>query len=1823
MVTTGSFDLKGKSLTNSGSLKGKKGVAYNGEAITTTDGSELTAQEAVVLTATTPLTLRGKVQSKQGMTLTAPQIENRAKLTVRTGKAIMGGDFKNYGHFNVDEWVYEGAEFLNEGVLEANTYHRTTPFRRLVNGAGKTLIIRRGGFTAQQIQSRGKLELSNGVYRFESWDNKDGTADIDQLCLALLNPLLQGKLDANVLLPFASPYDSLTIMGETVFRKGGFVTKKLTTRQTLTIGDGAYVVDQLDSEPKAQIHLLPKAQLELKERIDNQGDIISETGLEIMTRKETPASFIRTSVTNPRILLDSFWGRDKTSSYAIRRFGGLSVTETLSLFFGTEKHIEYFLGENVSQWAVGKTFLLKGDLFENDWRTLQLPWFVDMSVGRFDQKGGALKTNGLRFDSQTFRLGESNDRMGRIEVHGPLTMTVAREGIDCRFGMIQATGKGEVTCSSGDIQVGAPKASVEKVEDESTGTVHRVKQKTIHEVELLKQNGAKIITGGELELHSHRGNIITSFGSVHGNGGVYLYTGGEHTITNQSGSITSYNRILLVSEALENLIGDVIEFDGHPFDFCRVIAARHRQHPKSGPGIIASTGGDISLNIRRGRNIGSQILTPKSVRYWNGRSYTETRPSSFEVKELPLIARLEMIFTCGLFFLNTDREVLPSIPSPVRGGESLDIETGLLHLTGTMSAPKVKVRGDRLNAHTLSGRTATVLEGDVEIDLRTFYEKLKKTLPVITDFIQRQNQKSIQDEAVVLEQRGGSLVPARSFSFGSSLPPLALTDDALKFTVMFVLSDILGTLNIGGRSGDQLLASLYKKAKTIEKQLKKEGQLITKDRFQSFHEGMIYSVVEQIGTELLRVPKMLVTPEMVNPYGQTSGAITGTALDLEFKDGVEGRPTLHAAAPLADKRETGRHLEDEEEEEARPLRGEPKLDLTVIRGDVDLTDGLVQNTGGAVSVKTKESGSINLTATQVEGEGDVIIDSAEHVRLESTSSRTGYGETFADRMKQASATSRKGKLTIKSKLDTVFTGAKTFSALGTTFEGKGRLIDQTLALVSQSVIRDGENYTRDTYITKQFSHHQSSAGSITASYDGRVDLVATQYEVAPDQDVVILGLEGVTAHEDHNVHEHEAKQKKGARGWFGRSSTSHFQSSSQTSIGVKVKGGKARFISAGDIILTNVDVDANQTILTSFDGVVKILPGTNYFTSQFSGKSADLFWQSMTQRVVQQKTYTDSKFSGTIETYAKEVILQQVCGRTLSFMDRLKLNGATLTFDYVQELYDVKEKTVSGPTAALSAVISLAASIAAVATGGATAAGAMAVSATGATGATAGIISAMGYAGFSALCAQATMALAQNKLHIGRAAKDLVGKDSLKALVKAMAVAGLVAGTSQFLGTPASATDASTRATADAAKTAEAARLAAPTAGQLFDASLAHQAAFHAANMGASLAVDVAMGGSLEKAFGPGALGFAAGLVGGLGANQIGAAYAQNVLDAFTHKLLHAGLGAATGAIMAGEKGAVAGAMGAFVAETFADAFSPEKPMEKIKDLEAEKGRKLTAQEFTQYYDAELKVYKPQAEHIENWARITAATTALLAGQDVTVAAMAATNAVQNNFLLVAFYGVVAANLAYSSYKVYNAYEEGGAQAALNQLGIEVAINVGGAVAGRAVGMVVYKVGGMAYPTVAAALTAVLDKTPGLRLALGKLVDKLVLASEKIGQSALGKGVAKAEEALSKMEAKLGEKLVFKAGAERAADTVGREIILTDGFYQAEKSAFKFSEYYYKKLWDTGRGAPFLQAEEVFKTAKTVIPDRMPGFNRYVNDTFEMIYNPTTKEVWHLQPLGR
>ena len=98
------------------------------------------------------------------------------------------------------------------------------------------------------------------------------------------------------------------------------------------------------------------------------------------------------------------------------------------------------------------------------------------------------------------------------------------------------------------------------------------------------------------------------------------------------------------------------------------------------------------------------------------------------------------------------------------------------------------------------------------------------------------------------------------------------------------------------------------------------------------------------------------------------------------------------------------------------------------------------------------------------------------------------------------------------------------------------------------------------------------------------------------------------------------------------------------------------------------------------------------------------------------------------------------------------------------------------------------------------------------------------------------------------------------------------------------------------------------------------------------------------------------------------------------------------------------------------------------------------------------------------------------------------------------------------------------------------------------------------------------------------------------------------------------------------------QVILKDGYY--EVNGMKFTEYYYNYLCNKGRKAPSLTAQKIIQTAEIVTLDiEKAGFLRYetanqqlfydpitkknYKHNWELVYNPATKEVWHLQQIGK
>ncbi|MBV4414568.1 hypothetical protein J0B02_17445 [Enterobacteriaceae bacterium YMB-R22] len=99
-------------------------------------------------------------------------------------------------------------------------------------------------------------------------------------------------------------------------------------------------------------------------------------------------------------------------------------------------------------------------------------------------------------------------------------------------------------------------------------------------------------------------------------------------------------------------------------------------------------------------------------------------------------------------------------------------------------------------------------------------------------------------------------------------------------------------------------------------------------------------------------------------------------------------------------------------------------------------------------------------------------------------------------------------------------------------------------------------------------------------------------------------------------------------------------------------------------------------------------------------------------------------------------------------------------------------------------------------------------------------------------------------------------------------------------------------------------------------------------------------------------------------------------------------------------------------------------------------------------------------------------------------------------------------------------------------------------------------------------------------------------------------------------------KLNLGAGKVVKPPTInGKTIKAENGFYSVD--GMKISQSYYDRLWSQGRPAPFVQAKEILSNNPKVTADPRgaPGYFKYESNGLEMIYNPTSGQIGHIQPI--
>jgi len=331
--------------------------------------------------------------------------------------------------------------------------------------------------------------------------------------------------------------------------------------------------------------------------------------------------------------------------------------------------------------------------------------------------------------------------------------------------------------------------------------------------------------------------------------------------------------------------------------------------------------------------------------------------------------------------------------------------------------------------------------------------------------------------------------------------------------------------------------------------------------------------------------------------------------------------------------------------------------------------------------------------------------------------------------------------------------------------------------------------------------------------------------------------------------------------------------------------------------------------------------------------------EKATRAAEDKRTRDKQRLTDHLNTLAKttgQEWIGQLAKQAKAQPDSVKLqqvNAAAQHWDYAHE----------GLTPEAAAVIAIAVTYGTA--GMASEASAGIVASAGATGTTATVASAAVAAGMTTLASQATISLINNKGHVGKTLEELGRKESVKALVTAMATAGAL----QSLNTALGIQDVNAKST------------------------FTDQLQKNIINQSASAVINHAMyGGDLQQQLEQSLKSAFIDTGAAQGANLIGDLKGTTLND-FTHKLAHAIAGCAAGAAKSND--CSSGALGAVVGEIAAEFYGGNR---------------------TGASGPDLPTFKTDTV---NFSRLMSGIAALLTGNDVNLAAASGGNAAENNYL--------------------------------------------------------------------------------------------------------------------------------------------------------------------------------------------------------------------------------
>lgn len=1157
----------------------------------------------------------------------------------------------------------------------------------------------------------------------------------------------------------------------------------------------------------------------------------------------------------------------KTDGSLILKTNGSSLQEeTVSHFLNSYRHILD---------SVQKDIFIEAEYFSNT-HALHLPYSVSFCGHSFKPRAN-LTTNGLRLHVHHLQLGSDNAHMIKV-INNGLAQVIVEHDADVRYGVLQSTKRSYIQSNSGKILIGARKNL------DGNGKVIQNDSDAITVV----KNGAMITSNEELILKVLRKSIVNNFGVVHGS---TLLQYNAPKLENTSAEGTSDGKIIVDVDDLSHLILDEIYHYGtgrsgadggtqnvYSHSSYRGFFGREVKHYKDvstyssisgqkakAESSMLSAKGDIIINSKNPPNVFASHFASNGSIWWRHQDgFLKEVPNGSPAVVALSTAQVATFKTLSLhdYFSNGRNAgvgngcISPTFASAQ--GVNINLPRFNMLLEAAMSGKYITLTAHGLQIVNRAGfrnptkQTATLINAKQAADALYKHAPLthKRSEAGTTHYTRNlpgDHPTTYAPNIAVLPIRKPSASglprsltfahPTHPFSAHQFKPNVIFDDATLEHFCMHAQLDVTGRINEKGAGFLAYVVQNGHKFATLIQHALDSGEAMDENALMQQTKEPALFYWPQGAMDILTA---FFPADMNMPYAGTSGNIQASDR-FEVLADADG---IHEDGATIGSGKGGIHYKTENKGN-RTAKSQTRRTYNGLLGHTD---------------------SIAVSTLLEANDGDIIEDIDGAILL------TGAVEYEAGK-----GTSDPHKLILSGK-DGVF-------GIETTLE------QHSVEHVSRGKVRGTITDTITRPVTAGF---KSSGTTLITSANNKVYLAAPTFD-AP-LGTIVDGKLGAELGEVHSTHTHQENLRKEGNGFTTKSkSIQHTKQESRSSGAVAKRGSVLVRSTEGDATVTNVHID--DLTLEAANGLARVLLGTNYFFEQevIAGKSK--VYQSVASSSERHDTFTESKIKNLVIKQSIETVVQSVQGRIPEFMQRIQNDGGKLTYDFVNEIHESThfEHESLVPEAAL--VMSLAASIAtygacswiggyAAASAGMTTTTINAAGATVTTLTTAGSISAgMISAGLNALTSQAIVTLASNKGDIDKTLHDLNKSDTLKSVVVAMSVAGLVGG------------------------------------GSLKNASLAQHLTHQAIRMSAQMGVESAIHGRTDGK--SAALTAIASSLCGYFSNQIGSAYTKGDFGYFTHKFLHALSGAAGGAIIDGKEGAIAGAVGAAGVEVIADFMSP------------------------------------------------------------------------------------------------------------------------------------------------------------------------------------------------------------------------------------------------------------------------------------------------------------